>query len=75
MEDGSRERSKQNDGKENPTTCVSHCAANRSCFSLPLRLLTTVLLFLISIIYPYLPLQQVFAAQNDRAAGKFARNV
>lgn len=27
-------RSMQNDGKKNPNTSASHCAANRSCFSL-----------------------------------------
>jgi hypothetical protein len=49
----------QKDGKENQLQ-VSHTVQRIDLASFSsLRLLTTVLLFLIAIIYPYLPLQQV----------------
>jgi hypothetical protein len=45
---------------------VSHCADPASFSSL--HLFTTVLLFLIAIIYPYLP-SAGFASRNDRVMG------
>lgn len=52
---------------EETSTCVSHCAMNWSCLSFPYaRLSATLLLFLISIIYPLLPLQQVSHNQQHR---------